>query len=164
MTVDKAKACINELERIHEDSQFSAQSYFEAAKSANFWGKSIVFIPAVAAAVASLLVSIGGPKEWGAVGAIAGAVAATSSFLGSTRSADSHLECAREFTRIRHSARMEISLAKGDGRERELEPKLRSLRSEYDRVVQASSPIPNRIFRRAQRRIRRGTISYQQEQ
>jgi len=152
---------LRELERIHEDATFSAQTYFEAAKSSSFWGKSIVFIPSIAAAIAAFLVALDAPKQLTAVGAVASAVAATSSFLGSTRHAEYHLESAKEFTRVRHAARLEISLASPDVGSDNLEARLRKLRDEYDSIVSKTIPAPNRFFRRAQRRLNRGALAYE---
>lgn len=72
----------SQLNNLSEDAGYSAQSYFEAAKAAEFWGRAIVFVPALLGAVAAIIVALGGTREWGAVGAVAGAVAATASFLG----------------------------------------------------------------------------------
>lgn len=154
--------CITELKNLQEDATFSAQSYFESAKSSTFWGRSIVFGPAVAASVASMLVALGAPREIGALSAIAGAISATSSFLGSTRTGELHMEGAKEFTRIRHAARMEISLALDDDTNRaNLESTLRSLRSEYDAASKRLSPVSNRFFRKAQNRIGSGVLQYE---
>jgi hypothetical protein len=38
---------LKELDNLYEDASYSAQTYFEAAKSAEMWGKAIVFIPAL---------------------------------------------------------------------------------------------------------------------
>ncbi|MEU5849240.1 hypothetical protein [Saccharopolyspora shandongensis] len=154
-------ACRRELERLYEDADFSAQSYFEAAKSAGFWARSIVFVPALLGACAALLVAVGAPKEWGALGAVAGAVAATSSFLGSTQRANSLLDSARKFTGIRHAARLELALASDSGDASALEAKLRSLRGEYNEIVLMSEPVPNRLFQRAAKRIRKGVLEYE---
>ncbi|MBP2707351.1 SLATT domain-containing protein [Microbispora sp. RL4-1S] len=158
---DELRPYLIELERLYEDASYSAQSYFEAAKSAEFWGKAIVFIPAVVTAATSLLIALGGDKQWGAVGAVAGAVAATASFLGSGKQVSSYKDSGRRFTELRHKARMERTLAIKKPSETDLEKQLRTLRKEYGEVVSSSELIPNRLFKRVQRRIGAGVLSYE---
>lgn len=152
--------CVEELERLHEDSYYSAQTYFESAKSLIFWGKSVVFAPALAASLASLLVAVGAPKELSSLSAIAGAVSATSAFLGSTRNGELHMEAAKEFTRIRHAARIELSMGLANPECARLETTLRSLRGDYDAVVKNVTPVSNRFFVKTQRRITKGVLQY----
>ncbi|MGI9062770.1 MAG: hypothetical protein ACR2FQ_02975 [Pseudonocardiaceae bacterium] len=149
---------VSQLYTIREDAAYSAQSYFEAAKSAEFWGRAIVFVPALLGAIAGIIVALGGTREWGAVGAVVGAVAATASFLGSDRKSGSFKDSARQFTKLRHRAAMEIKLAARKATESELEGTLRSLRRDYDSVVNASDPVPNRAFTKAKRRINAGVL------
>src|SRR5262249_9407992 len=111
MSNEDKRAVLSEVEHLYTDSAYSAQAYFEAAKSAEFWGRGIVFVPAVLAAIASFLVAIGEPKEWGAVGSVTAAIAATASFLGSDKKATSLRETGRRHTVLRHAAGMELALA-----------------------------------------------------
>ncbi|MEV0314545.1 SLATT domain-containing protein [Nonomuraea fuscirosea] len=151
---------LSELDTLYDDASYSAQSYFEAAKSAEFWGKAIVFLPAIASAIAALLVALDMPEQWGSVGAIAGAVAATASFLGSEKRASSYKETGRRFTELRHAARLERSLASNRQNEEEIEDKLRSLRQEYAAIVSTSELVGNRFFAKAKQRIDHGVLSY----
>lgn len=151
----------SQLSNLREDAGYSAQSYFEAAKAAEFWGKAIVFVPALLGAVAGIIVALGGTREWGAVGAVAGAVAATASFLGSDRKSGSFKESARQFTKLRHRAAMELELASRKTSENELDETLRTLRREYDSVVNVSEPVPDRAFSKAKKRIDSGVLEYE---
>ncbi|MDB4873059.1 MAG: hypothetical protein JWL97_4063 [Gemmatimonadales bacterium] len=152
---------LSELDNLYEDSSYTAQSYFEAAKSAEFWGKAIVFIPALAGTVAALLVSIGGSKQWGAVGAVAGAITLTASFLGAEKKANSYKETGRRFTGLRHEIRLERTLLIKRSNESDVEKRLRALRKEYNDIVSASELVPNRLFRRAAKRIKAGVLSHE---
>jgi gas vesicle protein len=154
---------IAELDRLYDDASYSSQTYFEAAKSAEFWGRGIVFIPALLAAAAALLVSLGEARAWGAVGAIAGSVAATASFLGSERRANSLKESARRFTVLRHATMLERNLALQKS-EHDLEQTVRSLRDQYAAIVSATDLAGNRFFERAQKRIKSGVLEYEAEQ
>lgn len=154
---------VSEMDKLYEDATYSAQSYFEAAKSAEFWGKAIIFIPAIASAVAALLVALDMPKQWGSVGAIAGAVAATASFLGSDKRATAYKETGRRFTELRHEVRLERSLVSRRQNEVEIEDKLRSLRREYGAIVVTSELVGNRFFARAKQRIEGGALSYDEK-
>ncbi|MFI9644468.1 hypothetical protein ACIG87_31230 [Micromonospora sp. NPDC051925] len=160
MTKDGGSAYIAELDRMYEDSNYSAQTYFEAAKSAEFWGKAIVFLPALAASVASILVATGQSKQWGAVGAVTGAVAATSAFLGSDRKAKSLRDAANRFTALRHTIRLEKT-ACGNKDQDEIDQLVRSLRGEYNAIVASNELVANRFFNRAHRRIGSGVLDYQ---
>lgn len=97
----------------------------------------------------------------GAIGAVAGAVAATASFLGSGKQASSFKDSGRRFTELRHKAKLERSLAMKRPSETELEEQLRLLRKEYGEVVSSSELISNRIFKRVQRRVGAGVLSYE---
>src|SRR5262245_28909315 len=111
MSDEDAKPYILQLEKMREDATYSAQAYYEASKSAEFWGRSIVLIPALLAGLAGLIIAFGGPRELGAVSAVSAVVAATAAFLGSEKRASSFKESARRFTSLRHRAAMEIDLA-----------------------------------------------------
>ncbi|WP_432957685.1 hypothetical protein [Micromonospora haikouensis] len=160
MTENDGSTYIAELDRMYEDSNYSAQTYFEAAKSADFWGKAIVFLPALAASAASILVATGQSKQWGAVGAVAGAVAATSAFLGSDRKAKSLRDAANRFTALRHMIRFEKAACGTKNRE-EIDQLVRSLRGEYNAIVASNELVANRFFNRAHKRIVSGVLDYQ---
>jgi len=51
VTSTDAEPYLAQLKKLNEDASYSAQSYFEAAKSAEVWGRAIVFVPAVLGAV-----------------------------------------------------------------------------------------------------------------
>jgi len=153
----------SQLENLRDDAGYSAQSYFEAAKSAELWGRAIVFVPALLGALAGVIIALGGAREWGAIAAVAGAVAATASFLGSDRKSGSFKESARQFTKLRHRAAMELKLASRKASESELEETLRTLRREYESVVNVSEPVPDRAFRKAKRRIDSGVLKYERD-
>lgn len=158
-----AQPYVRQLEKIREDADYTAQGYFEAAKSAEFWGRTIVFVPAVLGALGGLLVALGLPKEIGAVSAVAGVIAATASFLGSEKRAASFKDSARRFTQIRHRTGMEIDLSSRAVDEATLNTTVRDLRQDYDTIVGTSEPIPNRSFKRAQKRISGGVLDYDSE-
>jgi hypothetical protein len=154
---------MSQLLTLSEDANYSAQTYFEAAKSAEFWGRAIVFVPAVLGAIAGVIVALSGIREWGAVSAVAGAVAATASFLGSDRKSASFKESAKKFTNLRHRAAMEVKLAHRQLSEEDLGAILRSLRKEYEAVVLVTEPAPGRAFSKAQSRIKEGVLDYDSE-
>ncbi|MEV0613822.1 hypothetical protein AB0I81_10910 [Nonomuraea sp. NPDC050404] len=158
-TVD-AKPYVEELHELYTDAMYSAMTYFEAAKSAELWGKVLVFIPALCSSLAGLLIALGQPSRWGALGAVAGAVAATAAFLGSDRKAPSFKDSARQFTALRHRAKMEEKLACSHPTIGELDIVVRTLRGEYESIVNKTEPTPNRIFKRVQKRINSGVTAY----
>lgn len=41
--VDSRSLCKFEFAKLAEDADYSAQTYYEASKAAEFWGRSIVF-------------------------------------------------------------------------------------------------------------------------
>ncbi|MEU5879457.1 SLATT domain-containing protein [Spirillospora sp. NPDC047279] len=153
------KPYTDELGKLCEDSSYSAQAYFEAAKSAEFWDKIIVFVPSLVAAVAALLVAVGEPRAWAALGAVSGAVAATASFVGTGKRAASYKETGRRFTKLRHDAALELSLVLKRSGDSELERKVRSLRKEYAEIVSSSDLVSNRLFKRAAKRVKAGVLS-----
>jgi len=161
MTSDTAAApLVREMERMYEDCNYSAMTYFSAAKSAEFWSKAIVFWPAVASAFGALLVALDQPKLWGAIGAVAGAVAATASFVGGgDRKSSSYKDSAKRYTALRHRVRMELALAESS-EGIELDEVVRKLRAEYESILSANEPVPDRFFKRASKRIDAKVLSY----
>ncbi|WP_143022312.1 SLATT domain-containing protein [Nonomuraea maritima] len=155
---------VRELEELYVDSTYSAMTYFEAAKSAELLGKVLVFVPALISSMSGLLVALGQTGRWGAVSALAGAVAATAAFLGSDRKAPSFKDSARQFTVLRHRAKMESNFALSRSSTVDLEAIVRELRGEYENIVSKSEPTPNRVFVRAQKRISSGATSYEVRQ
>lgn len=163
ITADESSPYILQLKKLNEDASYSAQAYFEAAKNAEFWGRSIVFLPAVLGAVAGIIVALGGVKEFGAVGAVAGAVAATAAFLGTDRKASSFKDSARQFTRLRHRASLELDLSARIPSEDQLDGIVRTLRKEYEDIIGGGESIPDRAFQKAQKRIGGGVLKYTDE-
>jgi hypothetical protein len=159
MSLDRAVIArgVSELE---QDAAYTAQAYFESARWQDFWSRGIVFVPALAAAVSSILITIGQSRNWGAVGAVAGAVAATASFLGSSRRAERFLASARAFTVLRHQAQLAQTILSAGGGENEAMAELVRLRAAYDTAVQDGDPVPRWHFSRAQKRISQGVLNY----
>jgi hypothetical protein len=147
------------MERLERDATYSAQSYFEAAKGATFWGRTAVFFPALVAAVAGIVSALYSARVGGSVSAVAGAVAATAAFVGPGGKAETYRESARRYTNLRHATRLELALA-GSRSEQELETILRRLHEERAAIVLNDEPVSNRFYDKAARRIAAGVISY----
>lgn len=145
------------LDNIYENSTYSAQGYFEATKSAEFWGKVIVFVPAMVSAIAGILVALDYSKSWGAVSAAAGLVAATGSFLGSERKAPSFKESARSYTQLRHEVGTTRTLA-SEKPSSDLAAAIEKYEERYCKIVSRDEPIPNRLFKKANRRIKSNLV------
>ncbi|MEV7807418.1 SLATT domain-containing protein [Microbispora sp. NPDC088329] len=163
LNAESTKPYIDELQELYTDATYSAMTYFEAAKSAELWGKVLVFVPALVSSLSGLLVALGQPGKWGAASAVAGAVAATAAFLGADRKAPSYKDSARQFTVLRHRAKMESKLSFDQPSTDALNSVVRGLRAEYESIVSKSEPTPNRAFAKAQRRIDSGATSYTDE-
>lgn len=149
-----------EFSKIAEDAAYSAQTYYEASKGAEFWGKAIVFLPAVLAAVSSFLVAQGQSRVWGVVGALAAAITATASFLGAERQAAVFRATGNSFTRIRHNARMWCDSLVEMEAESDASAALKGLRREYDAVVDQLELPGNWYFKKARKRIGGGVLQY----
>ncbi|WP_406401095.1 SLATT domain-containing protein [Streptomyces sp. NBC_00879] len=147
-----------ELARIQSNCLYTAQGYFEAAKSAEKWGRQMVFIPACVTAICSLLaaVNIGPGVFFSGLGAVSGAVAATAAFLGSPKTAADHLASARAYTALKHRADTEISLITEASDLAVLEVRTRELSSDYVRITSTDTPMANKFYEKAQQRIQRG--------
>lgn len=147
-----------ELTRIQSNCLYTAQGYFEAAKSAEKWGRLMVFIPACVTAICSLLVAVKvGPEVFfSGLGAVSGAIAATAAFLGSPKTAADHLASARAYTALKHRADTEISLMTEASDLAVLEVRTRELSADYVRITSTDTPMANRFYERAQQRIQQG--------
>ncbi|MFI2909691.1 SLATT domain-containing protein [Streptomyces pseudogriseolus] len=153
---DSAKA---ELERMEENCLYSAQAYFEAAKRAELWGRLMMFIPACTAAVSGFLSALNQSVVWSALSAVSGSVAATASFLGTTKKAADFESSARSYTSLRHKIRLELGLLSMESEWRQTQELLRTLNSAYTQIVSTDIPVPNRSFNLARKRIQRGLAS-----
>ena len=150
------------LATLSTDANYSAQTYFEAAKSADFWSRVIVFFPALVSALAGVMTSFYSLKIGGPTSAISGAIAATASFIGSGKQAGFYRDSARKYTNLRHAVRLEIALA-GSKSEAEMEEVARTLFERRQAIVATDEPVPNRFFDRASKRIDAGVTSYGQD-
>jgi hypothetical protein len=156
---DQFDSVKSELERIKENCLYSAQAYFEAAKRAEFWGRLMVFIPACVSALAGFMSAMNKGQGWGAASAVAGAVAATASFLGTTKKAADFQSSARSYTALRHNVQVEIGLLSKDQAWDQAQSVLRSMNSAYVQIVAVDIPVPNRSFNLARKRINQGMAS-----
>ncbi|PWK90331.1 hypothetical protein C8D88_101347 [Lentzea atacamensis] len=146
------------LRSLGESCKYNAQAYFEAAKSAEFWGKTIVFIPAILSAVAGTLVALGWDKSWGVASAMAGLMAATGSFLGAERKAPSYKESARKYTTLKHEVQLAVTMSSEADSPDALRQTLRSLTDQYQAIASRDEPVPNRHFDKASKRIKSGAV------
>ncbi|MFJ8906304.1 SLATT domain-containing protein [Streptomyces sp. NPDC102351] len=148
-----------ELRRIQSNCLYTAQGYFEAAKSAEKWGRLMVFIPACVTAVSGFLaaVKIGPEVFFSGLSAVAGAIAATAAFLGSPRAAADHLSSARAYTALKHRADTEISLMTEASDLAALEGRTRELSADYVRITSTDIPMANRFSEKARQRIQQGS-------
>lgn len=156
---EQFEAIKNEFERIQENCLYSAQAYFEAAKRAEFWGRLMVFVPACVSALSGFMSAMNKTPTWGAVSAVAGAVAATASFLGATKKAADFQSSARSYTSLRHNVHVEIALLSTARDWIDAQSTLRSLNSSYVQIVSTDVPMPNRAFNVARKRIQQGMAS-----
>ncbi|CAD5968797.1 MULTISPECIES: SLATT domain-containing protein [Streptomyces] len=147
-----------ELARIQSNCLYTAQGYFEAAKSAEKWGRLMVFIPACVTAICSLLVAVKvGPAVFvSGLGAVSGAVAATAAFLGSPKTAADHLASARAYTALKHRADTEISFLTEASDLAVFEARTRELSADYVRITSTDTPMANKFHEKAQQRIQQG--------
>lgn len=162
MTTPTPSPSLDLLTTLSTDANYSAQSYFEAAKSADFWSRIIVFLPALVAALAGMITAFYSIKIGGPISAVSGAVAATAAFIGSGKQASSYRESARKYTNLRHAARLEIAVSQSKT-EPELEKVVRDLFERREAIVSSDEPVPNRFFDRASKRIDAGVTSYSRD-
>ncbi len=148
-----------ELKRIQSNCLYTAQGYFEAAKSAERWGRLMVFIPACVTAISSFLVAVkvGPGVFFSGLGAVAGAIAATAAFLGSPKKAADHLASARAYTALKHRVDTEISLMTEASNLAALEARTRELSADYVRITSTDTPMANRFYEKARQRIQQGS-------
>lgn len=150
-----------QLKSMHENCLYSAQAYFEASKRADLWGRLMVFVPACLSAVSGFMTSFGSRPLWGALSAVAGAVAATAAFLGTTKKAADFLSSARAYTILRHKINLELRFLSVDAELnfQDARSRVEDLNIEYTQIVSADAPVPNRSFSVASRRIDQGAAS-----
>jgi hypothetical protein len=146
------------LDNLNDHAKYNAQTYFEAAKRAELWGKTIVLVPALVAGVSGVLVALGVGKEWGVASAIAGVIAATASFLGAERKAPSYRESARRYTQLKHKVQLVQALALQCESIEELGGKSNELQEEYLGIVGRDEPVSNKFYETASKRVEAGSI------
>jgi gas vesicle protein len=149
-----------EFDKLYTDASYSASTYYEASKGASLLGRTIVFFPALLAAISSMLILFGLSTLWGIVGVASGIVTATSSFLGADRKADEFRKTGNSFTKLRHEARMWRDVFVEVRPEEELVKALKDLRGEYNDIVDDIELPANIYFKKASRRIEAGVFGY----
>ncbi|MFH8885833.1 hypothetical protein [Streptomyces californicus] len=119
----------------------------------------MVFIPACTAAISGFLVAIkvGPGVFFSGLVAVAGAIAATAAFLGSPKTAADHLASARAYTALKHRVDTEISLMTGASDLAALEVRTRELSADYVRITTTDTPMANKFYEKARRRIQQGS-------
>jgi hypothetical protein len=152
--------CKAEFDKLYTDASYSASTYYEASKGASVLGRTIVFFPALLAAISSMLIILGFSTHWGIVGVASGIISATSSFLGADRKADAFRKSGNSFTKLRHEARMWRDVLVEVNPEDELVKAIRDLRGEYNDVVDEIELPSNFYFKKASRRIGQGVLGY----
>ncbi|MEU9045834.1 MULTISPECIES: hypothetical protein [unclassified Kitasatospora] len=158
-TQAQSDSIISQLEEMHQNCLYSAQAYFEASKRAELWGRLMTFLPACTSAISGFISAMASHPEWGALSAVSGAVAATASFLGGTKKATDFLSSARSYTTLRHKIKLELRLVSAEIDLPGALDRLQKLNSEYLQIVSTDSPVPNRSFEFARRRIQQGRAS-----
>ncbi|QOV35253.1 hypothetical protein IM697_35070 [Streptomyces ferrugineus] len=150
-----------QLQSMHGNCLYSAQTYFEASKRAELWGRLMVFLPACVSAVSGFMTSIGPRSFWSALAAVAGSVAATASFLGATKKAADFLSSARSYTILRHKIKLEMQFLSLDPDVTfdEARSRVELLNTEYTQIISSDIPSPNRSFSVASKRIEEGMAS-----
>ncbi|MEU5246042.1 hypothetical protein AB0G81_18315 [Streptomyces asoensis] len=159
LTDSQFEALKNQLESMHGNCLYSAQAYFEASKRAELWGRLMVFMPACISAISGFMSSLGDRAFWGGIAAVAGAVAATASFLGATKKASDFLTSARAYTILRHKVKLELQFLSAEADYGEVRRRVEELNAEYTQIVAIDIPVPNRSFGVASRRIEQGAAS-----
>ncbi|WP_189274574.1 SLATT domain-containing protein [Kitasatospora griseola] len=159
MTQEQTDLLKAQLQEMHENCLYSAQAYFEASKRSERWGRLMIFLPACASATAGFMSALASRPIWGAVSAVAGAVAATASFLGGAKKSVDFLGSARAYTVLRHKIKLELQLISQVEEMDRIMEKVRILNDEYLQIVSTDSPVPNRSFELARKRIQRGRAS-----
>jgi hypothetical protein len=149
-----------EFDKLYTDASYSAQTYYEASKAAELWGRALTFVPALLAAASSLLIILGLSKLWSVVGVIAGVVGATSSFLGAERKSAVFRNSGNTFTKIRHEARMWRDSLVSVRSEPESFAALTKLRDDYAAAIDRVELPSNRFFEKADRRIKVGVLNH----
>jgi hypothetical protein len=153
-----------EFDKLYTDASYSASTYYEASKGAGVLGRAIVFIPAMLAAISSLLIILGFSTHWGVVGVASGIISATSAFLGADRKADTFRKTGNSFTKLRHEARMWRDVLVEVRPEEEVVKALKDLRGEYNDIVDDIELPGNFYFKKASRRISKGVLGYGQSE
>lgn len=113
------------------------------------------------AAAASILVAVGLSKLWSIAGAVSATITATSSFMGTQRKAAAFRASGNAFTVIRHEALMWHDALVELQPEGEVVKALKALRKDYRAAVTEIELPGNRYFRRAQKRIGKGVLKYE---
>jgi hypothetical protein len=121
-------------------------------------------MPALLAAVSSMLVLLGFSTLWGVLGVVSGVISATSSFLGADRKADAFRKTGNSFTKLRHEARMWRDVLVEVNSDEDIVESLKELRSRYNEVVDEVELPSNYSFNRARRRIEGGVLAYKKSE
>ena len=157
---EQAEPFVAELERIHTDALYSAQTYFEAYKRLSGYSWLLIFVPGLASAAAGLALALGAPPWVGAIPAVGGVMSGTATYVGTDRKPASYLRSAQAFTQLRHEARQVRDLALQVADQAELAGRVESLGRRYRAEVGTGEPTSDRDFRVARERISAGIFDY----
>jgi hypothetical protein len=144
---------------ISENCLYTATTHYILAKQAGWRVALFLLVPAVVAAVAGILTSVGMPGWIGAFASAAGLVSGVATFLGADRKEIAHKSAGNLFTCLRHEARalhetFHLSLP-----DDQLLAEVRRLSDRYNCLVETTELTDDKAYEKARKKVKSGTFT-----
>jgi hypothetical protein len=154
------EALRRECERQEESCLYTSTALFEWLKDLRWWRTAFITLPILCAAVATSALLKHWPWVTGTATLLAGVMPAIFKSLDLDRDLASITRFANAFKSLQDRFRQARSITSSGGLD-EFKREFAALRSKLDYARMASIPPPERYFRRAQAKIRKGHYTFE---
>lgn len=154
---------INEVQRIEQNSNYSARGHFV---SAGFWLHLHLWVGS-AAAIAAAIAGVSALSQFnhllaGTLAIIVAAVTGIMTFLNTNEKATSHRNAGNDYTSLRNKARIfrNVDCSAAERSEQELNNRLQELSEQRNALNKNNPQIPGWAYRRGKKGIEAGESDY----
>lgn len=148
---------INECKTIHENCTYTAEAHHQMALSAKRKAVWLEIVPAILAAVTGSLVAAGiAPTKLILLTVVSSTVTAVAATLNPNKIYQSHLEAAKNFTTLKHDARLMCKATASRLGDEAFAVCVEGLHARYNELVKTVPPTSPKSFAKAQEVIQGG--------
>lgn len=156
MSSNEIASLINECKTIEENCLYTAAAHFIIENKMAAKARFYKYAPAIVAAIGGGAVLLGYDKAWGWVSIIGGLSTAMATALDVDKKTSEHKEAAKEFTILRHKARVAYQTFANEMKHEEFVQLTRDLCDRYADLVRRSPCTTEEAFEQGRKKVKAG--------